>query len=71
MENTEKKKKNPAAFTIWTSPENIDRWKRYREIRKNTFKSQNDFVVAALNEYIANHPLTEDEKQNYFDSLLL
>jgi len=69
MGETAKGKKNPAPFTIWTSFENVEKWKRYRELKKNEFKSQNDFVVTALNEYMENHPVSNAEKLDLLMSL--
>lgn len=56
-----KRKKNPAPFTIWTTPENVRKWKAYQRAKKATLKTQNDFIVAAVTEYMQSHPATVEE----------
>ena len=54
--------KNDKAFTIWTTPENVRRWKAYQKAKKDTFPTQASFVEAALLEYMQAHPVTDEEK---------
>ena len=69
MAENAKEKKNPVPFTIWTTQVNVERWKKYRELKSSEFKSQNEFVAAALNEYIKTHPITEAEKNAWIASI--
>lgn len=62
---------NTAPFTIWTTPENVRRWKAYQKAKKDTLKTQNDFIVAAVTEYIKAHPVTDAEKAALIKSLEL
>jgi len=54
--------KNDKAFTIWTTPENVRRWKAYQKAKKDTLPTQAAFIETAVREYIQAHPVTEDEK---------
>lgn len=55
-------RKNDKAFTVWTTPENVRRWKAYQKAKKDTFPTQGDFVETALLEYMQAHPVTAEEK---------
>ena len=66
-----KKTENTAPFTIWTTPENVRKWKAYQKAKKATLKTQNDFIVAAVTAYIQAHPVTDDEKAELLTSLEL
>lgn len=54
--------KNEKAFTVWTTPENVRRWKAYQKAKKDTLPTQAAFVETALNEYMRAHPVTPEEK---------
>lgn len=54
--------KNDKAFTIWTTPENVRRWKAYQKAKKDTLPTQAAFIETAVREYMQAHPVTEDEK---------
>ncbi len=55
-------RKKDKAFTVWTTPENVRRWKAYQKAKKDTFPTQGDFVETALLEYMQAHPVTAEEK---------
>ena len=54
--------KNDKAFTIWTTPENVRRWKAYQKAKKDTLPTQAAFIETAVREYMQAHPVTDDEK---------
>lgn len=64
-----KKTENTAPFTIWTTPENVRKWKSYQKAKKAELKTQNDFIVAAVTEYIQAHPVTDEEKAELLKAL--
>lgn len=66
-----KKTENTAPFTIWTTPENVRKWKAYQKAKKSVLKTQNDFIVAAVTAYIQAHPVTDEEKAELLKSLEL
>lgn len=66
-----KKTENTAPFTIWTTPENVRKWKAYQKAKKSTLKTQNDFIVAAVTAYIQAHPVTDEEKAELLKTLEL
>lgn len=66
-----KKTENTAPFTIWTTPDNVRKWKAYQKAKKATLKTQNDFIVAAVTAYIQAHPVTDEEKAELLKSLEL
>lgn len=66
-----KKTDNTAPFTIWTTPENVRKWKAYQKAKKNELKTQNDFIVAAVTAYIQAHPVTDEEKAELLKTLEL
>ena len=66
-----KKTDNTAPFTIWTTPENVRRWKAYQKAKKATLKTQNDFIVAAVTDYMQAHPVTDEEKAELLKTLEL
>ena len=61
-ERTEKAK-NDKPFTIWTTKENVRKWKAYQRARKATLATQAAFVEAARAEYMMNHPVTLEERE--------
>ena len=63
--------KNDKAFTIWTTPENVRRWKAYQKAKKDTLPTQAAFIETAVREYMQAHPVTEDEKAALLASLEL
>ena len=65
------KTENTAPFTIWTTPENVRKWKAYQKAKKSTLKTQNDFIVAAVTAYIQAHPVTDEEKAELLKTLEL
>ena len=65
------KTENTAPFTIWTTPENVRKWKAYQKAKKATLKTQNDFIVAAVTAYIQAHPVTDEEKAELLKTLEL
>ena len=65
------KTENTAPFTIWTTPENVRKWKAYQKAKKGTLKTQNDFIVAAVTAYIQAHPVTDEEKAELLKTLEL
>jgi len=65
------KTKNTAPFTIWTTPENVRKWKAYQKAKKSVLKTQNDFIVAAVTAYIQAHPVTDEEKAELLKTLEL
>lgn len=65
------KTENTAPFTIWTTPENVRKWKAYQKAKKGTLKTQNDFIVAAVTAYIQAHPVTDEEKADLLKTLEL
>ena len=67
---TEKKPtENTAPFTVWTTPENVRRWKAYQKAKKATLPTQAAFIVAAVLEYMTAHPVTDEEKAELLRSL--
>ena len=66
-----KKTENTAPFTIWTTPENVRKWKAYQKAKKATLKTQNDFIVAAVTAYMQAHPVTAEEKAELLKTLEL
>ena len=68
---TKKTTENTAPFTIWTTPENVRKWKAYQKAKKSTLKTQNDFIVAAVTAYIQAHPVTDEEKAELLKTLEL
>ena len=54
--------KNDKAFTIWTTPENVRRWKAYQKAKKDTLPTQAAFIETAVREYMQAHPVTDEEK---------
>ena len=54
--------KNDKAFTIWTTPENVRRWKAYQKAKKDTLPTQAAFIETAVHEYMQAHPVTDEEK---------
>ena len=66
-----KKTENTAPFTIWTTPENVRKWKAYQKAKKHELKTQNDFIVAAVTAYIQAHPVTDAEKAELLKTLEL
>lgn len=63
--------KNDTAFTVWTTPENVRRWKAYQKAKKAVLPTQAAFVEAALLEYMQAHPVTDEEKAALLASLEL
>lgn len=61
--------KNDKPFTVWTTEDNVRRWKAYQKARKATFPTQAAFIEAALLEYIRNHPVTDAEKAELIKDL--
>lgn len=70
-QTTGKAQKNDKAFTIWTTPENVRRWRAYQKAKKDTLPTQAAFVEAALLEYMQAHPVTDEEKAALLASLEL
>lgn len=65
------KEKNTAPFTVWTTPENVRRWKAYQKAKKSTIKTQASLFEMAIAEYMQAHPVTEEEKAELLKSLEL
>ena len=65
------KEKNSAPFTVWTTPENVRRWKAYQKAKKGTIKTQAALFELALAEYMQAHPVTDEEKAELLKSLEL
>lgn len=63
--------KNDTPFTIWTTAENVRKWKAYQKAKKADVKTQAAFVEAALLEYMMAHPVTDDEKAELLRTLEL
>lgn len=63
--------KNDKAFTIWTTPENVRRWKAYQKAKKDTLPTQAAFIETAVFEYMQAHPVTDEEKAALLASLEL
>lgn len=63
--------KNDKPFTIWTTPENVRRWKAYQKAKKGTLPTQAAFIEAAVMEYMRAHPVTDKEKEDLLKSLEL
>ena len=68
-ESKKEKTKNTAPFTVWTTPENVRKWKAYQKAKKSTLKTQNDFIVAAVTAYMQAHPVTDEEKAELLKTL--
>lgn len=58
----QEKEKNSAPFTVWTTPENVRRWKAYQKAKKGTIKTQAALFELAIAEYMQAHPVTDAEK---------
>lgn len=65
------KEKNSAPFTIWTTPENVRRWKAYQKAKKGSIKTQAALFELAIAEYMQAHPVTDEEKAELLKSLEL
>ena len=63
--------KNDKPFTVWTTPENVRRWKAYQKAKKATLPTQAAFIEAAALEYMTAHPVTDEEKAELLKSLEL
>ena len=61
--------KNDKPFTVWTTPENVRRWKAYQKAKKATLPTQAAFIEAAVLEYMTAHPVTDEEKAELLKSL--
>lgn len=59
---SQEKEKNSAPFTVWTTPENVRRWKAYQKAKKGTIKTQAALFELAIAEYMQAHPVTDAEK---------
>jgi hypothetical protein len=63
--------KNDKAFTVWTTPENVRRWKAYQKAKKDTLPTQAAFIETAVREYMEAHPVTDEEKAELLKTLEL
>ena len=61
--------KNDKPFTIWTTPENVRRWKAYQKAKKGSIPTQAALFEAAVAEYMERHPVTDAEKAELLASL--
>ena len=52
--------KNDKPFTIWTTPENVRKWKAYQKAKKGTLPTQAAFIEAAVRDYMRAHPVTDE-----------
>ena len=59
------------AFTVWTTPENVRRWKAYQKAKITTFPTQAAFIETAVSAYMQAHPVTDEEKAALLASLEL
>ena len=61
--------KNDTPFTVWTTAENVRKWKAYQKAKKATIKTQANLVELALLEYMKAHPVTDEEKAELLATL--
>lgn len=65
----EPEKEITKGFTIWTTPENVRRWKAYQKAKKDTLPTLRAFVETALLDYMRAHPVTDEEREALLKSL--
>lgn len=63
--------KNDKPFTVWTTADNVRRWKAYQKAKRDTVPTQAALVEMAIREYMQAHPVTEEEKEELLKSLEL
>lgn len=54
------------SFSIWASKQEIANWDRYIAITGTT---RPEFIRAAIAEYLAKHPLTKQQKDEYIKAM--